>query len=74
MVYNATNNLQLVTTNVFHLYYLAQNYIIVLYSGLDNHWITKGWNLQRGLDIQVTNNLNHIVRIPDTGPRVSTNF
>ncbi|XP_063985288.1 tubulin--tyrosine ligase-like protein 12 [Diachasmimorpha longicaudata] len=37
---------------------------------LDNHWICKPWNLARGIDIHPTNNLNHILRLPSTGPKV----
>ncbi|XP_015110656.1 tubulin--tyrosine ligase-like protein 12 [Diachasma alloeum] len=37
---------------------------------LDNHWICKPWNLARGIDIHPTNNLNHILRLPCTGPKV----
>ncbi|XP_064613317.1 tubulin--tyrosine ligase-like protein 12 [Liolophura sinensis] len=42
--------------------------------GLDNHWICKPWNLARGLDIHITDDINHIVRLPDTGPKVACKY
>lgn len=42
--------------------------------GLDNYWIIKPWNLARGLDIQITENIHHIMRLPATGPKIAQKY
>jgi len=42
--------------------------------GLDNHWICKPWNLARGMDTHVSQDLNFILRLPWTGPKIAQKY
>ncbi|XP_017296191.1 tubulin--tyrosine ligase-like protein 12 isoform X2 [Kryptolebias marmoratus] len=59
-----TFNLQTELPQFIKHYQLRQN------RGEDNHWICKPWNLARGLDTHITNNLDYIIRQRESTPKV----
>ncbi|CAH1966083.1 unnamed protein product [Acanthoscelides obtectus] len=43
-------------------------------NGMGNYWIVKPYNLARGLDIHITNNLSYILKLSLTGPKIAQKY
>ncbi|XP_026760696.1 tubulin--tyrosine ligase-like protein 12 [Galleria mellonella] len=43
-------------------------------AGLDNHWICKPYNLARGLDTYITDDLQFMCRLPLSGPKIAQKY
>jgi tubulin--tyrosine ligase-like protein 12 len=61
-----------VTYNLmYELPHLVWHHRLQESNGKSNFWIVKPWNLGRGMDIHITSSLHHIIRLAQSGPKVS---
>lgn len=57
-----------------HLTELVGEYYVRERDGLDNLWILKPWNMARTIDTTITSNLSAIIRLMETGPKISQKY
>lgn len=53
---------------------LAAYYMQRKKQDLNNHWICKPYNLARGLDTYITDNLDFLCRLPLSGPKIAQKY
>ncbi|XP_047322133.1 tubulin--tyrosine ligase-like protein 12 [Impatiens glandulifera] len=57
-----------------HLTQLIGDYFVRQRDGLDNLWILKPWNMARTLDTSITENISAVIRLIETGPKISQKY
>lgn len=59
---------------LYELPHMVREFLTRKERNQDNVWIVKPWNLGRGMDIQITDNLTHIIRLAQTGPKIASKY